>query len=102
MADLVNLTKFLSDKGVTKQFSPMIKSFTPNNAKIELEYSGEDQDMVAMLKSLSGMMMTQDSKVFFPSAENPFQVVLKRNEVSEGSERTPTSYNRQKRRVRRS
>ncbi len=98
MADLVNLTKFLSDKGVTKQFTPMIKSFTPNNAKIELEYSGEDQEMVSMLKSFSGSMMTQDSKIFFPSANNPFQVVVKRELKVETSERGPTSEVRQKKR----
>lgn len=91
MADLVSLTKFLSNKGVTKQFSPMIKSFSPNNAKIELEYSGDDQDMVTMLKSLSGMMIDQESKVFFPSADNPFQVIVKRNAKQEARDEGATS-----------
>jgi len=78
MADLLNLIKFLGNKGVTKQFNPMIKSFGPSSAKIDLEYSGNDQDMVTMLKSLGGIMIDQNSKVFFPSADNPFQVVVKR------------------------
>ena len=91
MADLVSLTKFLSNKGVTKQFSPMIKSFGPNNAKIELEYSGDDQDMVSMLKSLSGMMIDQNTKVFFPSADNPFQVIVKRDSREEAHRSGATS-----------
>jgi hypothetical protein len=91
MSDLVNLTKFLSDKGVTKQFSPMIKSFDAKNAKILLEYSGEDQDMVTMLKSLSGMNIDQTSQLYFPSADNPFQVVVKKVEAEEENLKGGTS-----------
>ncbi len=102
MSDLISLNKFLGDKGVTKQFSPMIKSFGPNNAKIELEYSGADQDMVTMLKSLSGSMIDQDSKVLFPSADNPFQIVLKRMAKEEVESKGSTSSLNRKRKGRRS
>ncbi len=76
LAELQSLIKLISNKGITKQFSPAIKSFTPNNAKILLEYAGDDADMTAIIRSLENTVLGVDRKIVFPSAETVFQMAL--------------------------
>lgn len=81
LGELQSLIKLIGNKGITKQFSPMIKSFTPNNAKILLEYAGDDADMTAIIRSLENTVLGLDRKIVFPSSETVFQLAL----VKEGN-----------------
>lgn len=81
LGELQSLIKLIGNKGITKQFSPMIKSFTPSNAKILLEYAGDDADMTAIIRSLENTVLGLDRKIIFPSRETVFQLAL----VKEGS-----------------
>lgn len=78
LGGIESLMKALGEKGVTKQFSPMIESFTQDNARIVLEYAGEDSEMIAILKSLEGKELNGGRVLSFPNQESYFQLVLKR------------------------
>lgn len=76
-----SLIKTLGEKGVTKQFTPMIESFTPDSARIVLEYAGGDEEMISILRGLEGKELDGGRVLSFPSKESFFQIVLKRNNV---------------------
>lgn len=78
LAEVKSLMKVLGNKGITKQFSPVIKSFTPNNAKILLEYAGNDSDMMAIIRSLENKELGVGRRIVFPTPDTVFQVALKK------------------------
>lgn len=77
IGELNSLIKLLSEKGITKQFSPMIKSFGVNNAKILLEYVGEDQGMLGLLRSLDNLSLGKSSQLSIPNPKNPLSLSIK-------------------------
>ncbi|GEM_PF-1193701 len=78
LGELMSLMKLLGNKGITKQFSPVIKSFTPSNAKILLEYAGDDVDMTAIIRGLENKVLGVDRRIVFPTPNTVFQVALKK------------------------
>lgn len=88
LGEIEKLTEVLGERGVTKQFSPIIESFTPNNARIVLEYAGEDKEMLNILKSLENRELEKGSKITFPNPESLFQMALVRTKL-DSEESTP-------------
>lgn len=86
LAEVRSLMNLLSNKGITKQFSPVIKSFTPNNAKILLEYAGDDADMQAILRGLGNRELGVNRRIVFPKPETVFQVALVKTGPDKGEE----------------
>ncbi|MEC7275144.1 MAG: hypothetical protein VXV96_02400 [Bdellovibrionota bacterium] len=84
--DLELLTRRLGNRGIAKQFTPVIESMTPNSAKISLEYAGEDDEMVALLRGLNNVVLENNRKIIFPNSESPFQLALKKGDEVEKSD----------------
>ncbi len=80
LRDVELLMKKLGNRGIAKQFSPSIESFSPNNAKISLEYAGEDEEMLNILKTLANTSLENNSIITFPSTESYFQIALVKGE----------------------
>ncbi|MCF8059401.1 MAG: hypothetical protein K9K67_08895 [Bacteriovoracaceae bacterium] len=78
LGDINSLMKLIGNNGITKQFSPVIKSFTPNNVKILLEYAGDDADMMAIIRGLENKVLGADRRIVFPSPDTVFQLALKK------------------------
>jgi hypothetical protein len=76
-----SLMKALGERGVTKQFSPMIESFTPDSARIVLEYAGADVEMISILRSLEGKELDGGRVLSFSNEDSYFQLVLKRTKM---------------------
>jgi len=76
LGDITSLIKILGNRGITKQFSPMIKSFGPKNAKILLEYAGADEEMTNILRSLENTSIGADKVLKFSQPDQVFQLSL--------------------------
>lgn len=76
LRDLELLTRKLGNRGIAKQFTPAIESFTPSNAKISLEYAGSDEEMLGILKSLANTSLENNRLITFPNVESQFQIAL--------------------------
>jgi hypothetical protein len=74
--ELNSLTKIIGERGITKQFSPTLESFSANNAKILLEYAGEDEEMINILKSLANVPVANNKVITFAGTDQVFQLNL--------------------------
>lgn len=92
-SDIFKLIKYLGEKGVTKQFNPTVKSLGLNSAKIELEYSGDDEEMTQLLRSLSNTMIAENTRLVFPNETGPFELAVKRLEVEKPGDESVTNEN---------
>jgi len=84
------LTKIIGERGITKQFTPTLESFSANNAKILLEYAGEDEEMINILKGLANVPVANDKVITFAGTDQVFQLNLLRPSSNGNSKKRDT------------
>lgn len=75
--DLFLINKVLSDRGVTKQFNPLIESFNGKKGLIRLEFRGNREELISTLFSLENTKISDGKVLTFVNKENPFLLGVK-------------------------
>ena len=74
--DLIHLQKWLSLKGITKQFKPRLVSYASGKAKFILEFKGSANDVKSFLNGLNQNEIQKGLVFQIKNSESPFNLTL--------------------------